>query len=606
MKSENNKHNKIIGVSIGIALVLLIIIASTYALWQVTKTQKDKNSMIAACLDLDLNKTGEGSVINLENSWPMNAVDAVKELTGYTFTVTNNCDTPISYVIGLESLEDERLASLSASAVALAIDDDVLGTFNSLNDIEGPDTYILSKEIKTAEIKGKETNTHLLKIWIDERAPITEQGKAFNGKIFITGGQGILNDNPGLLATPEKCFTIDSNGIISKYDDSCGEMVVIPASVNNIKVKKIATNAFRPEKDVTDFLLWQDLSSSVYDEKEDRTTGIKYYIIVKNDKVKSKIEEFFKKVSEEEASNYFFINNESELPATASETEEGKYGIIAKAENGEDEILLAQTPYKDNIFTIKGVDFSKAIYLEEIEPYAFTLYDGTTEAGLDKISANYNKATANGKDNFDNSLDFGLTYINFGANDNAIKIGTGAFLFSKLDKLTVYNSLTGTIEKGYNSQSFGMSSINTLTIKPSKDNTVIDYKDKTVDDTTVGGVIGSVLSGQFALSYITTVNISEGITKISELSFPSVAIKNVNLPESLVEIGGNQFAFSDEDSKNDFLLTSIVVPKNVKIIGEKAFAGAIEKDTIIMKRANLDGMTLGENWSSNATIKFEP
>lgn len=606
MKSENNKHNKIIGVSIGIALVLLIIIASTYALWQVTKTQKDKNSMIAACLDLDLNKTGEGSVINLENSWPMNAVDAVKELTGYTFTVTNNCDTPISYVIGLESLEDERLASLSASAVALAIDDDVLGTFNSLNDIEGPDTYILSKEIKTAEIKGKETNTHLLKIWIDERAPITEQGKAFNGKIFITGGQGILNDNPGLLATPEKCFTIDSNGIISKYDDSCGEMVVIPASVNNVKVKKIATNAFRPEKDVTDFLLWQDLSSSVYDEKEDTTTGIKYYIIVKNDKAKSRIEEFFKKVSEEEASNYFFINNESELPATASETEEGKYGIIAKAENGEDEILLAQTPYKDSIFTIKGVDFSKAIYLEEIEPYAFTLYDGTTEAGLDKISANYNKKTANGKDNFDNSLDFGLTYINFGANDNAIKIGTGAFLFSKLDKLTVYNSLTGTIEKGYNSQSFGMSSINTLTIKPSKDNTVIDYKDKTVDDTTVGGAITSILSGQFALSYITTVNISEGITKISELSFPSVFIKNVNLPESLVEIGGNQFVFSDEDSENDFLLTSIVVPKNVKIIGEKAFAGAIEKDTIIMKRANLDGMTLGENWSSNATIKFEP
>lgn len=135
---------------------------------------------------------------------------------------------------------------------------------------------------------------------------------------------------------------------------------------------------------------------------------------------------------------------------------------------------------------------------------------------------------------------------------------------------------------------------------------MIDYKDKTVDDTTVGGVIGSVLSGQFALSYVTTVNISEGITKISEQSFQSVFIKNVHLPESLVEIGGYQFAFSDEDSENDFLLTSIVVPKNVKIIGEKAFAGAIEKDTIIMKRANLDGMTLGENWSSNATIKFEP
>ena len=605
MKSENNKHNKIIGVSIGIALVLLIIIASTYALWQVTKTQKDKNSMIAACLDLDLNKTGEGSVINLENSWPMNAVDAVKELTGYTFTVTNNCDTPISYVIGLESLEDERLASLSASAVALAIDDDVLGTFNSLNNIEGPDTYILSKEIKTAEIKGKETNTHLLKIWIDERAPITEQGKAFNGKIFITGGQGILNDNPGLLATPENCFTIDSNGIISKYDDSCGEMVVIPASINNVKVKKIATNAFRQEKDLTDFMMWSDSSNATYDSTNDVSLGMKYYILVKNESNRSRIEALLSSLTEEDpTATITYVTKESDVPQTATAGEEGLYYILPESEDGE--MTVSQTPRMDSIFTIKGVDFSKAIYLEEIEPYAFTLYDGTTEAGLNKISANYDKKTANGKDNFDNSLDFGLTYINFGANDNAIKIGTGAFLFSKLDKLTVYNSLTGTKENGYNSQTFGMSSINNLTIKPSKDNTVIDYKDKTVDDTTVGGAIGSVLSGQFALSYITTVNISEGITKISEQSFQSVFIKNVHLPESLVEIGGYQFVFSDEDSENDFLLTSIVVPKNVKIIGEKAFAGAIEKDTIIMKRANLDGMTLGENWSSNATIKFEP
>ena len=606
MKSENyNRRNKIIGVSIGIALVLLIIVASTYALWQVTKTQKDKNSMIAACLDLDLNKVGEGTPISLENSWPMNAVDAVKELTGYTFTVTNNCDTPISYVIGLESLKDERLANLSASAVALAIDDDVLGTFNSLNNVEGPDTYILSKELKTAEIKGKETNTHLLKIWIDERAPITEQGKAFNGKIFITGGQGILNDNPGLLATPENCFTIDPNGIISKYDDSCGEMVVIPASINNVKVKKIATNAFRQEKDLTDFMMWSDESNATYDSTNDVSLGMKYYILVKNESNRSRIEAFFSGLTAEDpTTTVTYVTKESDVPQTATAGEEGLYYILPESEDGE--MTVSQTPRMDSIFTIKGVDFSKAIYLEEIEPYAFTLYDGTTEAGLNKISANYDKNTANGKDNFDNSLDFGLTYINFGANDNAIKIGTGAFLFSKLDKLTVYNSLTGTKEKGYNSQTFGMSSINNLTIKPSKDNNVIDYKDKTVDDTTVGGVIGSVLSGQFALSYVTTVNISEGITKISEQSFQSVFIKNVHLPESLVEIGGYQFAFSDEDSENDFLLTSIVVPKNVKIIGEKAFAGAIEKDTIIMKRANLDGMTLGENWSSNATIKFEP
>ena len=352
-------------------------------------------------------------------------------------------------------------------------------------------------------------------------------------------------------------------------------------------------------------MMWSDESNATYDSTNDVSLGMKYYILVKNESNRSRIEAFFSGLTAEDpTATVTYVTKESDVPQTATAGEEGLYYILPESEDGE--MTVSQTPRMDSIFTIKGIDFSKAIYLEEIEPYAFTLYDGTTEAGLNKISANYNKKTANGKDNFDNSLDFGLTYINFGANDNAIKIGTGAFLFSKLYKLTVYNSLTGTKEKGYNSQTFGMSSINTLTIKPSKDNTVIDYKDKTVDGTTVGGAISSILSGQFALSYVTTVNISEGITKISELSFQSVFIKNVHLPESLVEIGGNQFAFSDEDSENDFLLTSIVVPKNVKIIGEKAFAGAIEKDTIIMKRANLDGMTLGENWSSNATIKFEP
>ena len=553
---ENSvRRNKIIGMSIGICLVLLIIVASTYALWQVTKTQKDKNSMIAACLDLDLNKVGEGTPISLENSWPMNAVDAVKELTGYTFTVTNNCDTPISYVIGLESLKDERLANLSASAVALAIDDDVLGTFNSLNNVEGPDTYILSKELKTAEIKGKETNTHLLKIWIDERAPITEQGKAFNGKIFITGGQGILNDNPGLLATPENCFTIDPNGIISKYDDSCGEMVVIPASINNVKVKKIATNAFRQEKDLTDFMMWSDESNATYDSTNDVSLGMKYYILVKNESNRSRIEAFFSGLTAEDpTTTVTYVTKESDVPQTATAGEEGLYYILPESEDGE--MTVSQTPKVSPSLVIKGVDFSKATKLEEIEKFAFSnvIYKETTSNGLTSYEVDTSQTQR-----------FGLTSLNFGVNTNDIKIGVGAFAYSNIDNLELYGSLIfNPVNEiplmGY----FEGSTINTLTFTYVTGHDILGKVEST-----------STTSGAYTNMKINKLEIAQGYTEIYNAAFAQSTITNV------------------------------IIPNSVTKIDDRAFNGLTNASTITIKRADATGLTLGSNWSGSAVVKYE-
>ena len=39
MNEEKKKRNKIIGISIGILVVLLVVISSTYAYWQITKSQ---------------------------------------------------------------------------------------------------------------------------------------------------------------------------------------------------------------------------------------------------------------------------------------------------------------------------------------------------------------------------------------------------------------------------------------------------------------------------------------------------------------------------------------------------------------------------------------
>ena len=53
MKDNKNK-NKIIVISIGILVILLVVISSTYAYWQITRSQNDPNSIIAACLDFNV------------------------------------------------------------------------------------------------------------------------------------------------------------------------------------------------------------------------------------------------------------------------------------------------------------------------------------------------------------------------------------------------------------------------------------------------------------------------------------------------------------------------------------------------------------------------
>ena len=90
---EKNKRNKIIGLSIGILIILIIVVSSTYAYWQITRTQETPNDIVAACLNLDL--ADASASIDLDSAWPISDEEG-KQLTGYTFTVTNNCDEEIN------------------------------------------------------------------------------------------------------------------------------------------------------------------------------------------------------------------------------------------------------------------------------------------------------------------------------------------------------------------------------------------------------------------------------------------------------------------------------------------------------------------------------
>ncbi|MBO5096311.1 MAG: hypothetical protein J6B98_05505, partial [Bacilli bacterium] len=85
-----------------IVLSLVVLLATgTYAYWTLTRSQDGANTLIGGCLNVDI--TVESAGINLEKTWPISDFDGM-QLEGYTFTVTNYCDTPQDYRIDLDRL----------------------------------------------------------------------------------------------------------------------------------------------------------------------------------------------------------------------------------------------------------------------------------------------------------------------------------------------------------------------------------------------------------------------------------------------------------------------------------------------------------------------
>lgn len=173
------KKNKklILSISIGILCFIGMVDSSTYSLWQITDTQTGTNKINSACLDISMQN--ENGTYELTNAWPMTAEEGAK-LTGYTFEVKNNCDTPVNYIIGLNSLGTVDSNIFNDASIRVKLDEDSSQNYGDLNIIENQNV-LSSRLISRETVKGKETNSHNIKVWIDEDTPVTEQSKEFEG-----------------------------------------------------------------------------------------------------------------------------------------------------------------------------------------------------------------------------------------------------------------------------------------------------------------------------------------------------------------------------------------------------------------------------------------
>ena len=208
MIEEEQKKKMIMPVVALVIVAVLVIALGSYAYWQITRKQQNRNVVGTACLNISFSESND---INLVNQYPMTDEEGAGT-TPYTFTITNECNAPVNYVVGLESIEDENTSFgdyLNYSYLRLQLNNESALTYGSLNDLtnDSPRNYTLraTKKIKEGTLGANDDVTYELRLWIDEDTPAQNNdetlntGKYFFGKVIVTAGQIVNNNNSSAI-----------------------------------------------------------------------------------------------------------------------------------------------------------------------------------------------------------------------------------------------------------------------------------------------------------------------------------------------------------------------------------------------------------------------
>ncbi len=195
--SFTNKSKVIIPL---ILLTLVLVIGTSFALWQITLKQTDENRLTIGCFAISFS---DKNAIDIGNAYPLTEAEG-KELIPYEFTIDNTCEKEASYQINLEILQTTTLEKYEHIRVLLEESSET-NSSSLLSEYETTQKTLeeasSSYKLSTGTIESKQQKTYYLRIWLDENTPASNEimNRIFNTKVTITTalGEGGTNPTPG-------------------------------------------------------------------------------------------------------------------------------------------------------------------------------------------------------------------------------------------------------------------------------------------------------------------------------------------------------------------------------------------------------------------------
>ena len=208
--------------------VLIGVIGVSYALWRVSFSSTNDNSLTATCFNVSFTDQNN---ISIEKAYPLLDKDG-KKLTPYEFTITNNCDTYVKYDINLEILNTSTLTNMDY--IKLMLDDETPALVSSYD----VTTKTLSNastayKIKTSYLDAKESKTYNLRLWLDENVTGETEGvqnNTFTSKITVNASYA--EEIPKPTAT-EYITTLAATDTTNLATDDYGNIRYIGLEPNN-------------------------------------------------------------------------------------------------------------------------------------------------------------------------------------------------------------------------------------------------------------------------------------------------------------------------------------------------------------------------------------
>ncbi len=187
-KRHIKKRRKVMMVLITITFIL--ILGTSFALWQITLQQTSTNKITTGCLDLRL--TNDTDAITINDAVPTSDEEG-KNLVPYTFTIENTCNTENKYIINLETLNNNENTLANHYIKASLITDGNEVFINKLvsrylNEEKVNQDALEAYKLHEGILNANERKTYSLRLWIANDINNQEEmmNKIFSSKITVT------------------------------------------------------------------------------------------------------------------------------------------------------------------------------------------------------------------------------------------------------------------------------------------------------------------------------------------------------------------------------------------------------------------------------------